>query len=169
MSFVRMALTSLAVLALTGVQARDAGALDNAAEWIEVLRPIHRGPPADDDRARETPAAAVTVLAFEDRSVRLTARARDQLDALARALTAPELLDYVFEIQWHTAPRRGPTDGVALADGRASAIYEYLQATPGISPGRLMIRFLKRQPEELTDALPKDAVVIKVANLGRED
>jgi hypothetical protein len=112
--------------------------------------------------------AATAVVLFEPGAAMLTAVARENLDVFAAALTAPPLQDFVFEIQWYADPKALQPPGHSLLERRAAAMYFHVQAKPGITPARVMLRAHRRKPAELGQPLPPDSLFIRVVNRGLE-
>ncbi len=140
-----------------------AGRLAAAAEMpdlpqlIELLRPpgerraetfsttaltSPRARPAVDEAAARTTApegtaAAALSLPFHSGSATLTPDAEKMLEALARALNAPELAPYRFRIEGHTDTAGEAPANLALSERRAARVREHLVGRLGVAPTRL--------------------------------
>ncbi len=140
-----------------------AGRLAAAAEMpdlpqlIELLRPpgerraetfsttaltSPRARPAVDEAAARTTApegtaAAALSLPFHSGSATLTPDAEKMLEALARALNAPELAPYRFRIEGHTDTAGEAPVNLALSERRAARVREHLVGRLGVAPTRL--------------------------------
>lgn len=75
---------------------------------------------------------------FEFGSATITSRARVQLAALGRALTAPQLIPYRYLIAGHTDTVGSETYNLDLSRRRALAVRDYLITTFPIDPRRLL-------------------------------
>lgn len=148
-------------------------AMEQTAEWLEALRsgpigawnslPLPQGPVQPGEAERKP---ALAVLGFETDSAALSEPARRTLDALAAALTSSDLYVMAFEVQWYADAKRTELNTQALPQRRAAAIYAYLQARPGITMARVMLRAALRKPAEAPPTLPADSIVIRVVNRG---
>jgi len=101
-----------------------------------------RARPAVDEAAARTTApegtaAAALALPFQSGSAALTPEAEKMLEALARALTAPELARYRFRIEGHTDTAGDAQANLALSERRASAVREHLAGRLGVPASRL--------------------------------
>ncbi len=101
-----------------------------------------RARPAVDEAAARTTApegtaAAALALPFQSGSDALTPEAEKMLEALARALNAPELARYRFRIEGHTDTAGEAQANLALSERRASAVREHLVGRLGVPASRL--------------------------------
>ena len=101
-----------------------------------------RARPAVDEAAARTTApegtaAAALALPFPSGSATLTPEAEKMLDALARALNAPELVSYRFRIEGHTDTSGEAPVNLALSERRATTVREHLVSRLGVAPSRL--------------------------------
>ena len=98
-------------------------------------------PVVDEAAARTTapegPAAAALALPFQSGSAALTPEAEKMLEALARALNAPELARYRFRIEGHTDTAGEAPANLALSERRAAAVREHLASRYGVAASRL--------------------------------
>lgn len=134
-----------------------------AGQWIESLRLMDI--PLDDPADRQPPA--VVQLTFVPGSTTPTPSTVKTLNALASALTSPGYYRHYFEIAWYVDPNQKPAaPGQALAPRRAATLYELLQAKPGISPWRVMLRQSRKRPDGLNAEIEPDSLTIIVNNLG---
>lgn len=164
---------ALAALALIVAVSARGVAMEQTADWLEALRsgpigawnslPLPQGPVQPGEAERKP---ALAVLGFEADSAALSEPARRTLDALAAALTSPELHATAFEVQWYADAKRTELNTHALPQRRAAEIYAYLQARPGITLARVMLRAALRKPAEAPPTLPADSIVIRVVNRG---
>jgi outer membrane protein OmpA-like peptidoglycan-associated protein len=102
---------------------------------------------------------------FEYNSAALTPTAREQLDQLAQALTAPGLSEASFRIEGHTDAVGSADYNLRLSQERALAVVDYL-ADHGVSRARLQA--IGKGKSELLPSLPPDAAEnrrVKVINL----
>ena len=126
-------------------------------QLIELLRPpgerrgetfsttalnVPRARPAVDEAAARTTApqgtaAAALALPFQSGSAMLTPDAEKMLEALARALNAPELARYRFRIEGHTGTAGEAPVNLALSERRAAKVREHLVGRLGIAESRL--------------------------------
>jgi outer membrane protein OmpA-like peptidoglycan-associated protein len=163
----------LAAFALIAAASGRGVAMEQTADWLEALRsapmgawnslPLPQGP-AQPGEAERKPALAV--LTFEADSAALTDPTRRTLDGLAAALTSSDLYAMAFEVQWYAEAKRTELNTHALPQRRAAEIYAYLQARPGITLARVMLRAALRKPAEAPPKLPTDSIVIRVVNRG---
>jgi outer membrane protein OmpA-like peptidoglycan-associated protein len=98
-------------------------------------------PAADEAAARTTApegtAAAALALPFQSGSAMLNAEAEKMLEALARALNAPELARYRFRIEGHTDTAGEAPVNLALSERRAATVREHLVSRLGVAASRL--------------------------------
>ncbi|MCP5365333.1 MAG: hypothetical protein H6905_08925 [Hyphomicrobiales bacterium] len=121
--------------------------------------------PSDDPTSRQPPAAVQ--LTFVPGTTTPTPTTVKTLNALASALTSPGYYRHYFEIAWYVDPNQKPTvPAQALAPRRAATLYELLQAKPGISPWRVMLRQSRKRPDGLNAEIEPDSLTIVVSNLG---
>ena len=126
-------------------------------QLIEMLRPpgerggqtfsttalnAPRARPAVDEAAARTTApegtaAAALALPFQSGSAMLTPDAEKMLEALARALNAPELARYRFRIEGHTDTSGEAPVNLALSERRATTVREHLVSRLGVAASRL--------------------------------
>ena len=126
-------------------------------QLIELLRPpgarrretffthalhVPRARPAVDEAAARTTApqgtaAAALALPFQSGSAMLTPDAEKMLEALARALNAPELARYRFRIEGHTDTAGEAPVNLALSERRAAKVREHLVGRLGVAESRL--------------------------------
>ena len=74
---------------------------------------------------------------FEIDSARLSPKARGVLDQLGRALTAPELAGYRFQLAGHTDVTGSADYNLALSKRRAASVRDYLTTNFRIMPNTL--------------------------------
>ncbi|MFZ1413571.1 MAG: OmpA family protein [Defluviicoccus sp.] len=163
----------LAAFALIVSVSARGDAMEQAADWLEALRsgpigawnslPPPQGPLQPGEAERKP---ALAVLSFEADSAALTEPTRRTLDALCKALTSSDLYVIAFEVQWYADAKRTELNTQALPQRRAAAIYAYMQARPGITMARVMLRAALRKPAEAPPALAADSIVIRVVNRG---
>lgn len=101
-----------------------------------------RARPAKDEAAARTTApegtaAAALALPFPSGSAMLTPEAEKMLDALAKALNAPELARYKFRIEGHTDTSGEAPTNLALSERRATTVRDHLVNRLGVSAPRL--------------------------------
>ena len=145
------------VLCLAPVGRSSATEMPDLPQLIQLLRPPgeRQGPsfsttalnssrarPAADEAAALTTApqgtaAAALALPFPSGSAALTADAEKMLEALARALNAPELARYRFRIEGHTDTAGEAPVNLALSARRAAAVREHLVSRSGVAAPRL--------------------------------
>ncbi len=163
----------LAAFALIAAATTAAAAMEQTVDWLEALRSEPAGawnslpPPQEPAQPGEPePKHALAVLTFEADSAALTEPTRRTLDALAAALTSSDLYTTAFEVQWYADAKRTELNTHALPQRRAAEIYAYLQARPGITLARVMLRAALRRPAEAPPTLPAESIVIRVVNRG---
>ncbi len=163
----------LAAFALIAAATTAAAAMEQTVDWLEALRSEPVGawnslpPPQEPAQPGEPePKHALAVLTFEADSAALTEPTRRTLDALAAALTSSDLYTTAFEVQWYADAKRTELNTHALPQRRAAEIYAYLQARPGITLARVMLRAALRRPAEAPPTLSADSIVIRVVNRG---
>ena len=103
---------------------------------------VPRARPAVDEAAARTTApegtaAAALALPFQSGSAALTPEAEKMLEALARALNAPELARYRFRIEGHTDTAGEAPVNLALSERRAAKVREHLATRLGVAAPRL--------------------------------
>lgn len=102
--------------------------------------PATGGPKSEPQPAPGTPGSGVVPdlkILFPFNSAELSAEARAQLDALGRALAAPELRPFRFRIAGHTDAVGSEAYNEGLSARRARAVVDYLAARHGIARARL--------------------------------
>ncbi|MCX8100824.1 MAG: OmpA family protein [Geminicoccaceae bacterium] len=102
--------------------------------------PATGGPKSEPQPAPGTPGSGVVPdlkILFPFNSAELSAEARAQLDALGRALAAPELRPFRFRIAGHTDAVGSEAYNEGLSARRARAVVDYLEARHGIARARL--------------------------------
>ena len=142
----KLLLAFACALCLAPVGRSPATEMPDLPQLIQLLRPPgeRQGPsfsttaltsprarPAADEAAAlttapEGTAAAALALPFPSGSAALTADAEKMLEALARALNAPELARYRFRIEGHTDTAGEAPVNLALSARRAAAVREHL-------------------------------------------
>jgi len=142
----------------------DGRGQQTAPEWLETLRLPAEIPP-------ENPAPhhppTVTQITFEPDTTTPTPTALKTLNALASALSSPELYRYFFDIAWYENPgQKSSSPEQALAPRRAASVYELLQAKPGVTPWRVMLRHARKRPDGLGAEIKPNSLTIAVTNLG---
>jgi OmpA-OmpF porin, OOP family len=145
------------VLSLAPVGRNAATEMPDLPQLIQMLRPpgerqspsfsttaltSSRARPAAEEAAALTTApqgtaAATVALPFPPGSATLTADAEKMLEALARALSAPELARYRFRIEGHTDTVGEAPVNLALSARRAAAVREHLVSRSGVAASRL--------------------------------
>lgn len=153
----KLLLAFACALCLAPVGRSPATEMPDLPQLIQLLRPPgeRQGPsfsttalnsprarPAADEAAAlttapEGTAAAALALPFPSGSAALTADAEKMLDALARALNAPELARYRFRIEGHTDTTGEAPVNLALSARRAAAVREHLVNRLGVAAPRL--------------------------------
>jgi outer membrane protein OmpA-like peptidoglycan-associated protein len=83
------------------------------------------------------PASASLLITFETNSAELTARSRQSLDVVARALKSDKLTEFKFSIEGHADPRGGDELNLRLSQARAQSVVNYLAEQHGIDRQRL--------------------------------
>lgn len=130
---------------------------------IEALRPepkpLTRSFRVTPDR--EAPAApakrpsASMLVTFETNSAELTARAKQLLDTLGRALQSDKLAEFKFSIEGHADPRGGEQFNLQLSQQRAEKVVSYLSENQGITRSRL--KAIGKGHSELLNTASPDA------------
>jgi OmpA-OmpF porin, OOP family len=93
-----------------------------------------------DDEPRTAPAkpaSASLLITFETNSAELTARAKQFLDVVARALSSDELTEFRFALQGHADPRGDAESNLRLSQLRAESVRQYLVQNKHIEDRRL--------------------------------
>lgn len=98
-------------------------------------------------------AAASLLITFETGSARLTPKARQSLDTVARALKSDKLATFRFSIEGHADPRGGEDFNLRLSQERAESVVAYLADEQKIERSRLQA-VGKGQSELLNSADP---------------
>lgn len=98
-------------------------------------------------------AAASLLITFETGSARLTPKARQSLDTVARALKSDKLATFKFSIEGHADPRGGEDLNLRLSQERAESVVAYLADEQKIERSRLQA-VGKGQSELLNSADP---------------
>ena len=82
-------------------------------------------------------AAASLLITFETDSAKLTARAKQSLEVVARALKSDKLANFKFSIEGHADPRGGEELNLRLSQERAESVVSYLADDQQIDRSRL--------------------------------
>lgn len=93
------------------------------------------------------------LVTFVTNSTALTQRAQSALDVVAAALKSQQLAGVRFTIEGHADPRGNHAANLALSQGRAEAVRNYLIAAHGIGGDRL-VAVGKGDTEPLDKAFP---------------
>ena len=81
--------------------------------------------------------SASMLLTFETNSADLTARTKQILDTLGKALQSDKLAEFKFTIEGHADPRGGELFNLQLSQRRADMVVSYLSQTHRIDLSRL--------------------------------
>jgi len=84
----------------------------------------------------QKPAAAL-LITFQTNATALTPQAKRELDVVGQALNTQKLADFKFVIEGHADPRGSPERNLALSQGRAEAVRQYLVANQNVRADRL--------------------------------
>jgi outer membrane protein OmpA-like peptidoglycan-associated protein len=82
-------------------------------------------------------AAASLLITFETDSAKLTPKARQSLEIVARALKSDKLANFRFSIEGHADPRGGEELNLRLSQERAESVVSYLADDQKIERSRL--------------------------------
>lgn len=82
-------------------------------------------------------AAASLLITFETDSAKLTAKAKQSLETVARALKSDKLANFKFSIEGHADPRGGEELNLRLSQERAESVVSYLADDQKIERSRL--------------------------------
>jgi outer membrane protein OmpA-like peptidoglycan-associated protein len=103
---------------------------------------------------------------FDYDSDRITARAREQLRALGKALASADLLSFRYLIAGHTDAVGSDAYNIDLSGRRAKAVAEYLTEQYAVDPRRLMVvgfGFLRlKRPEAPRAAINRRVEVLLI-------
>jgi OOP family OmpA-OmpF porin len=138
----------LALIAPLAFAAVPAGAQQapSAEQLIHALKPAP-GQLSDTTRgiravkaqgAADAAAPSVDLsVEFATASSTLTPQARTTLDALGKALSSADLMQYRFRIEGHTDTVGSAAYNTALSERRAQAVADYLEKSFGVAAARL--------------------------------
>jgi len=82
-------------------------------------------------------AAASLLITFETSSAKLTPKAKQSLETVARALKSDKLATFKFSIEGHADPRGGEDLNLRLSQERAESVVAYLAEDQKIDRSRL--------------------------------
>lgn len=126
-------------------------------------------PPRRETTAPDGAAAISLAIYFPTGSAMLTPQAEQALLPLARALNAPQLMQFRFRIEGHTDTVGDPRSNQILSERRAATVRAWLIQRWGVAPDRLLaIGFGESQPLVPTpDETPNpNNRRVQVVNLG---
>lgn len=93
--------------------------------------------PSGAPEAPAKPAQASLFIEFKTNSAELTARAREQLAIVGKALQSERLAALSFQVVGHADPRGNPQANQRLSEGRAASVRVYLVQGQGVEATRL--------------------------------
>ena len=91
----------------------------------------------ENSRPAAKPASASLLIIFETNSASLTAKGKQSLDVVGRALNSEKLTAYKFAIEGHSDPRGGEDYNLRLSQARAESVVGYLEQNQRVNPSRL--------------------------------
>jgi OmpA-OmpF porin, OOP family len=89
------------------------------------------------DRVPIKQAAASLLITFETDSAKLTPKAKQSLETVARALNSDKLANFRFSIEGHADPRGGEELNLRLSQERAESVVSYLAEDRKVDRSRL--------------------------------